>query len=328
MDPATGTFTTMDTYGGSLSDPMRLHKYLFANSNPVMYSDPSGHSASLIETGAVIGIMSILSGSANAIIAEFIYKNNTDISERSTKDLDKCALTAFLTGFTTCLFSCLATFFVCVFAFTVLECLMAAAICSLIAWMLGDIADYNYRNGNEVAGIGLEITQQAFISAEIGFVICGLNGGGIESARMADDYSADSNTSGNGTWKDINEEIDDWYQEQYNILDKNQTTGRPVNRKGVEYPRVIVKDYGEVPFPEGPYTPNNSQTLRKAFTESYKKSFKEWWIGQGRAWPEGKVNIHHIKPLSRGGTNDFNNLVPLVQPEEHQPFTNWWMSYP
>ena len=66
---------------------------------------------------------------------------------------------------------------------------MAAAICSLIAWMLGDIADYNYRNGNEVAGIGLEITQQAFISAEIGFVICGLNGGG---QRYNSDLSSSS----------------------------------------------------------------------------------------------------------------------------------------
>ena len=56
MDPATGTFTTMDTYGGSLSDPMSLHKYLFANSNPVMYSDPSGH-MTLAETECVFAII-------------------------------------------------------------------------------------------------------------------------------------------------------------------------------------------------------------------------------------------------------------------------------
>lgn len=103
---------------------------------------------------------------------------------------------------------------------------------------------------------------------------------------------------------------------------------RVVNRKGIEYPKVEIEGYGEVPFPEGPYTPNNSNTLRGQFTDSYKKAFKEWWISQGRPWPEGNVNIHHIKPFSKGGDNSFENLVPLVQPEEHQPFTNWWRSYP
>ena len=56
MDPVTGSFTTMDTYGGSLSDSMSLHKYLFANSNPVRYCDPSGH-MTLAETECVFGII-------------------------------------------------------------------------------------------------------------------------------------------------------------------------------------------------------------------------------------------------------------------------------
>ena len=104
--------------------------------------------------------------------------------------------------------------------------------------------------------------------------------------------------------------------------------GRVINGKGNSYPKIEVDGYGEVPFPEGPYEPNNSSTLRQKFTDSYKKQFQEWWIAQGKKWPEGEVNIHHIKPLSKGGDNSFENLVPLVQPEEHQPFTNWWRSYP
>ena len=40
MDPSTGTFISMDSYQGSLYDPVSLHKYLYANANPVKYTDP------------------------------------------------------------------------------------------------------------------------------------------------------------------------------------------------------------------------------------------------------------------------------------------------
>jgi hypothetical protein len=55
------------------------------------------------------------------------------------------------------------------------------------------------------------------------------------------------------------------------------------------------------------------------------------WLKQGRPWPNvpenGKINIHHIKPLAHGGDNCFDNLVPLIQPQQHQPFTSWWQSF-
>lgn len=43
MNPTTGTFISMDTYQGSIFDPVSLHKYLYANANPVTYCDPSGY---------------------------------------------------------------------------------------------------------------------------------------------------------------------------------------------------------------------------------------------------------------------------------------------
>ena len=59
MSPETGTFTTMDTYAGSLDNPVSLHKYLYANANPVMYTDPTGN-FSLMETSITQGIQATI----------------------------------------------------------------------------------------------------------------------------------------------------------------------------------------------------------------------------------------------------------------------------
>lgn len=55
MNPSTGTFISMDTYQGSIFDPTSLHKYLYANANPITYSDPSGFSTIMDHEAAMAG---------------------------------------------------------------------------------------------------------------------------------------------------------------------------------------------------------------------------------------------------------------------------------
>ncbi len=43
LNPDSGRFWSQDTYEGSGSDPMSLHKYLYAHGSPSRYRDPSGH---------------------------------------------------------------------------------------------------------------------------------------------------------------------------------------------------------------------------------------------------------------------------------------------
>ena len=57
MNPSVGRFISMDTYQGSNADPISLHKYLYANSNPVTYTDPSGFNADNMAAAAGMAIL-------------------------------------------------------------------------------------------------------------------------------------------------------------------------------------------------------------------------------------------------------------------------------
>ena len=43
LNPATGRFITQDSYGGNTYDPASLHRYNYANGNPVIGTDPTGY---------------------------------------------------------------------------------------------------------------------------------------------------------------------------------------------------------------------------------------------------------------------------------------------
>lgn len=91
MNPSTGTFISMDTYEGSIYDPDTLHKYLYANGNPVKYNDPSGNfSAAVMAAGMAINdtitatynvhLMGLLSGISNMTVNSLLGKQGMDLA--------------------------------------------------------------------------------------------------------------------------------------------------------------------------------------------------------------------------------------------------------
>ena len=178
MDPSTGTFTSMDTYGGSLSDPMSLHKYMFANSNPVMYSDPSGH-MTVGELMMSTAIMTIISTAASAVLAGLEYEKTCgytpDIGDaKQWVSIGLGALKGFIIGG----FSVLSLFMVYALAFTAVECLMVAGLCAVVGGILGDDVEYKRRNGNTAWAWAEETLSDGFISAGVCIALAGLSGGG------------------------------------------------------------------------------------------------------------------------------------------------------
>jgi len=63
MNPETGRFTRMDDYWGGEYDPVSLHKYMYANANPVNMVDPSGQFSMLTDTIIATSIVTALSSS-------------------------------------------------------------------------------------------------------------------------------------------------------------------------------------------------------------------------------------------------------------------------
>ncbi len=100
-----------------------------------------------------------------------------------------------------------------------------------------------------------------------------------------------------------------------------------VNAKGQPYPTVPDPRTGEpIPAPPSGLTKAPIEE-RVVWTTTARSNFLTWWEDQGYEVPQGEsVQVHHILPRVYGGTNAYDNLIPLLT-SQHAEFTGWWASY-
>jgi RHS repeat-associated protein len=119
------------------------------------------------------------------------------------------------------------------------------------------------------------------------------------------------------------------------LKDPNRNGDDVVNQAGKRYPRWIDPRTGRpVPFPSGPLArvaKSEKVTWTTLGTDSDRAQFIAEWHRRGYAAPSGgwqRYDIHHIKPREFGGTNEFENLVPVERGFHQQEFNDFWRNYP
>lgn len=71
-DPATGRFISMDPAAGDPQSPQSLHRYLYANDNPINFVDPTGQ-FTLIEINISISIQSTIQSAYTSNLVKFFF---------------------------------------------------------------------------------------------------------------------------------------------------------------------------------------------------------------------------------------------------------------
>jgi RHS repeat-associated protein len=107
--------------------------------------------------------------------------------------------------------------------------------------------------------------------------------------------------------------------------------GSPVvNANGVPYPEVLDPRTGEdIPSPTDQLS-KVSKDDRVQWGKAQRGQFIKEWYDRGYTTPDGgwqDYDIHHITPREYGGSNDFDNLVPVLRGVHQQDFNNWWRNY-
>ena len=160
MDTSMGRFISQDSYAGSISDPVSLHKYLYANANPVTYSDPSGYKsvAEMAVVGAAIGALTGIIVPNVLSMLKNLDMNGTAESTLSPVETIKYALQGMIIG------ALMGVMIAVGFAFLVVGI-------SLFGGVSSAISGFNeYKSGNYRTAIAYSVLSiLSFISAALLF---------------------------------------------------------------------------------------------------------------------------------------------------------------
>jgi hypothetical protein len=106
--------------------------------------------------------------------------------------------------------------------------------------------------------------------------------------------------------------------------------GAALNSLGRAYPKVLDIRTGEpIPYP-GEGLTKIPVEARVPWGASERAAFIKEWYNRGFSTPEGgwsNYDIHHILPREYGGTNSFDNLVPVERSVHQNEFNPWWRGY-
>lgn len=103
-----------------------------------------------------------------------------------------------------------------------------------------------------------------------------------------------------------------------------------VNAAGVPYPLVTdLRTGSPISYP-GDGLSRVPVAERVTWNAQDRGAFIKEWYDRGFETPPGGwagYDIHHVQPREYGGTNDFDNLVPVPRDIHQQQFNPWWANY-
>lgn len=104
------------------------------------------------------------------------------------------------------------------------------------------------------------------------------------------------------------------------------------NKRATEYPYYVDQWSGKVMTEparaDWTTVPLDERVIWNNTTRgNYISQYSVLYPNNGWNWDGYFTHIHHIKPRAYGGTNDFNNLIPLPASYHNTVVTPWWNSY-